>query len=215
MKIGVFDSGIGGKSVADAIKIALPNLEVIFKNDSKHVPYGAKQPDEILSYVQPILEQLIDDGCDALVIACNTVSTTLAPVLRRRLAVPIVALDPMVKPAVKLTKSGIIAVCATPATLTRRRYAHLKTHYAESATVLEPDCSDWAYLIEHDRVAEAKIEERINDVLNKGADVIVLACTHYHWIEEDIETLAKGRAVILQPETAIIQQLKRVLARLR
>ena len=215
MKIGVFDSGIGGKNVATAIKKAFPEDTVIFRNDPEHVPYGLRTPTEILELLTPVFQKLIADGCDVVVIACNTVSTTLVPALRERFDVPLVALVPMVKPAVRQTKSKVIAICATPATLNSPRYFELKEEFADGVTVLEPDCSDWAYLIEHNRADEAKIEERINEVLDKGADVIVLGCTHYHWIEDEIKSLAKGRATVLQPEAAIIRQLTRVLAPLR
>jgi glutamate racemase len=215
MKIGVFDSGIGGKSVANAIEKEFPEDEVFFRNDADHVPYGLKTPVEILELITPILEKLIDEGCQVIVIACNTVSTTLMPALKERFTIPFVALVPMVKPAAGLTTSKVIAVCATPATLQSPRYAELKEQYATGLTVLEPDCSDWAYLIEQNRLDEAKLESRINEVLDKGADVIVLGCTHYHWIENEIKELAEGRAVVLQPEEAIIRQLTRVLAPLR
>jgi glutamate racemase len=215
MKIGVFDSGVGGQSVANAIEAALPDDEVLFRNDPEHVPYGLRTPVEILELLTPIFQKLIDDGCQVIVIACNTVSTTLVPALRERFDVPLVALVPMVKPAARLTKSGIIAVCATPATLTSPRYAELKEQFASNVKVLEPDCSDWAYMIEHDRIDETKIASRIGEVLDEGADVIVLGCTHYHWIEAEIKALARGRATVLQPEEAIIRQLKRVIEPLR
>ena len=80
--------------------------------------------------------------------------------------------------------------------------------------MLEPDCGDWSAMIENQEVNEAAIARRINQVLDKNADVIVLACTHYHWIEEEINSLAAGKAQVIQPESAIIEQLKRVLAQL-
>jgi glutamate racemase len=120
----------------------------------------------------------------------------------------------MVKPAAALTRTGTIAVCATPTTLASPRYAELKKEYAVGVEVLEPDCSDWSAMIEHNRIETRKIDERINEVLGAKADVIVLACTHYHWVEEEIKELAKGKAQVIQPEKAIIEQLKRVIARL-
>jgi glutamate racemase len=213
MKIGVFDSGVGGLSVATAIRNALPELEVLLREDRQHLPYGKRQPAEILGFVTPIFQELIDAGCQVIVVACNTVSTTLIEDLRRRFAVPLIATEPMVKPAAALTKSGIIAVCATPTTLSSPRYAALKNEYAAGVTILEPDCSDWTMMIE-EKIDQEKIAVSISKVLKAGADVIVLACTHYHWIEQEIIDLAKGHAQVLQPEPAIIAQLKRVLAQL-
>lgn len=213
-KIGVFDSGVGGLSMADAVQVALPQAEVLLRQDKEHVPYGLRPPEEILRFVTPIFQELVDAGCRAIVVACNTVTTTLIGELRERFSVPLVAVEPMVKPAAALTKTKIIAVCATPTTLASPRYAELKREYASGLTVLEPDCSDWAAMIERKQVDEAAVAGRINEVLEAGADVIVLACTHYHWIEKEITELAAGRAAVLQPEPAVIRQLTRVLAQL-
>lgn len=210
-KVGVFDSGVGGKSVANAIEKAMPDIEVLFVNDVEHLPYGSKPPMEILGYVKPILKKLVDDGCEVIVVACNTVSTTLITELRELIKVPLIAVEPMVKPAAELTKSGVIAVCATPTTLASTRYTWLKETYAKAIKVVEPDCSDWTTMIESDQVDENKIASRINEAIDQKADVIVLGCTHYHWIEELIKQIANNRATVLQPEQPVIQQLKRVL----
>jgi glutamate racemase len=213
MKIGVFDSGIGGLSVAQAIQQALPDAEVLFMDDHEHLPYGTKTPKEILRYALPILEGLGDVGCEVIVVACNTVTTTLIEDLRSKIRVPLVGMEPMVKPAAELTKSGIIAICATPTTLASKRYKWLKQTYAKHVKVLEPDCSDWTQMIETKKVDRQKIHDRINSACQQGADVIVLGCTHYHWIEDEIRQIAAGRATVLQPEQPVIEQLKRVLKR--
>lgn len=214
MKIGVFDSGVGGRAVANAIKKAFPDADILLREDKKNLPYGNKTPEQLLELVAPILKQMVADGCQIIVVACNTVSTNIIEPLRRRIDVPLIALEPMVKPASQRTSSGTIAVCATPATLRSKRYAWLKQAYAADKTVLEPDCSDWASMIEADKVDVQNIQERIGDVLDKGADVIVLGCTHYHWIEKEIERLCVGRAVVIQPEEPVVAQLTRVIARL-
>lgn len=200
--------------MAQAIQRAIPGIEVLLREDREHVPYGTRSPAEILGFVIPIFQELVDAGCQVIVVACNTVSTTLIEELRQRFEVPLVAVEPMVKPAVALTKSKVIAVCATPTTLASKRYAELKRTFAAGITVLEPDCGDWARMIEHDQLDRQKIAGRINDSLGAGADVIVLACTHYHWIETDIVAIAAGKATVLQPEQAVIKRLKQVLSRL-
>lgn len=212
--IGVFDSGRGGESVAQAVKEAFPDSEVIFRDDSANLPYGNKAPAQLVDLVIPILREMTGQGCDVIVIACNTVTTTIIDQLREQIAVPLVGIEPMVKPAALQTQKGIVAVCATPATLKSERYSWLKDTYAKDITVLEPDCSDWAAMIQANNVDRQKVDGRIIEVLDAGADVIVLGCTHYHWIEQDIQKLAKGRAVVLQPEPAIIRQLSRVLTSL-
>lgn len=214
MKIGVFDSGVGGDSVARAIEKALPDLEIIYREDKAHLPYGNKSKEEIYGYVVPILREMIGDGCRVIVIACNTVTTNLIERLRSELSVPLVGLEPMVKPAAEQTKSGVIAICATPRTLTSERYQYLKKTYAQGVRVIEPDCSDWTMMIEDNKVNINAIKRRLDPVLAAGADQIVLGCTHYHWIEDLIRQIVRGRASVLQPEQPVIERLRQVLARL-
>jgi len=213
IRIGVFDSGMGGESVAKAITKALPDAQVTFVGDTKNLPYGSKTPDQLYAIVLPILQDLAQKN-DVVVVACNTVTTTLIGRLRKEISTPLVAVEPMVKPAANRTKSGIIAVCATPTTLASERYHQLKAEYAHNITVIEPDCSDWTAMIEAKQVDKQHVTERIQSVCQAGADVIVLGCTHYHWIEELINEIADGKAEVIQPESAIIEQLKRVISEL-
>jgi glutamate racemase len=213
ISIGVFDSGVGGLSVANAIQKALPDVKVILKEDSKNLPYGTKTPEQLLKLVEPILQQMISEGCQVIVVACNTVTTTIINELRHRISVPLIGMEPMVKPASEQTKTGIFAVFATPTTLASKRYAELKATYAQDKRVIEPDCSTWSYMIEHDEVDEDRIRRNVVLALDEGADIIVLGCTHYHWIETLIRSLAEGKAQVLQPEQPVIAQLKKVLER--
>lgn len=210
-KIGVFDSGVGGLSVAQAIEKALPKTKVVFVNDTKNVPYGTKSPQEVHRYVLPILKKLVKDGCDVIVIACNTVTTTLINKLREEIKVPLIGMEPMVKSAASQTHSGIIAVCATPATLKSERYEWLKETFAKDIAVIEPDCSRWSKMIETEKIDRDFIAGQIKHVCDQKADVIVLGCTHYHWIEDEIRMLAEGRALVLQPEQNVIRRVVRTL----
>lgn len=215
MKIGVFDSGVGGRSVVEAIKKELPALQILYSDDPDNLPYGNKPPEQLLKLVIPKLQKLESDGCQIVVVACNTVTTTIIEEVRKFIKVPVVAVEPMVKPASELTKTKTIAVCATPATLNSHRYQELLKDYAKHLTVLEPDCSDWVYLIENNSSDRSSIENRTREVCEEGADVIVLGCTHYHWIEEEIKSIADEYGTkVIQPETALIAQLTRVLATL-
>lgn len=214
MKIGVFDSGVGALAVIKAIRQELPDLEIVYKDDKAHLPYGSKTVTEIHGFLRPIFKEFIAEDCQAIVIACNTVTTNLIEELRAEFLVPMVGMEPAVKPAAEMSKSKVIAVCATPRTLASDRYAWLKGEYTEDVQVLEPDCGDWAMMIENDSVEREKIAKTIQDVLEAGADVIVLGCTHYHWIEELIKEIVDGRAAVIQPEAPVIRQLKRVLEQL-
>ena len=211
MIIGVFDSGVGGLSVANAIQKALPEANIVLKEDRANLPYGTKTPDQLFALVTPILEDLAAQGCEAIVVACNTVTTTIIQRLREVIAVPLIGMEPMVKPAVAMSKTGTIAVFATPTTLGSTRYAYLKEEYAKGVAVIEPDCSTWSFMVEHDDIDEEKIKQNVDTALEGNADVIVLGCTHYHWIEELIKSLAGDKATVLQPEQPVIAQLIRVL----
>lgn len=212
MKIGVFDSGVGGRSVANAIQDALPSHKVIYKSDTKNIPYGNKPIRAIHEFVLPILNKLSNLGCEVIVIACNTVSTNLIEELRKEVSVPLIAMEPMIKPAAEKTKTKTIAVCATPRTLESSRYKWLKDQYAKGIKVIEPDCGNWSYLIESKQTDNIKIEEVTNRLCEQGADVIVLGCTHYHWIEEEIKHTAGARAEVIQPEQPVINQLKKIIS---
>ena len=215
VKIGVFDSGVGGLSVANAIEKALPDAEVRYVCDAAHVPYGTKTKKELIKLALPVIKTLeTEDDCDVVVVACNTVTTMIIKQVREELRVPVVAIEPMIKPAASLTKTRVIAVCATPSTLQSRRYNELKQEYAKKIEVLEPDCANWALMIEQNKMDRRQIKSMIEDVISKSADVIVLGCTHYHWIEQDIRKLAKDRAQVIQPEQAIIKRLIETLGQL-
>jgi len=214
VKTGVFDSGVGGLSVANAIGRELPDLEIILKEDKQHLPYGSRDIEEIHGFIRPIFQEFIDEGCKAVVVACNTVTTNLISQLRQEFPIPMVGMEPMLKPAAERTKTGTIAVFATPRTLGSQRYAWLKGEYAKGMDILEPDCSDWALMIENNSLEREKVAKTIEDVINRGADEIVLGCTHYHWIEELVKKIADGRADVIQPEKPTIEQLKRVLRQL-
>lgn len=211
MKIGVFDSGVGGLSVANAIKAALPEHEILLREDKANLPYGTKTPEQLLELVTPILQEMVESGCQLIVVACNTVTTSIIEELRSRVSVPLIGMEPMVKPAAAATKTGVIGVFATPTTLRSARYKWLKDSFAASIKVVEPDCSTWSQMIETDSVDRQKIETAVKEALDASADVIVLGCTHYHWIEEEINELVAGKAVVMQPERPVIEQLKRVL----
>ena len=214
MKIGIFDSGVGGEAVAIAITRAMPDAELDIRDDKSNLPYGTKTHEELVKLVVPILLDMQHCGCQVIVIACNTVTTNIIGRLRQLLDVPLIGIEPMVKPAAALSKTKKIAVCATPATLGSARYKQLKERYCKNIEVFEPDCADWAQMIQDNEVNETLIRQRIEPLCRQGVDVVVLGCTHYHWIEDEIRQIAGKYAAVIQPEQPVIAQLRRVLAQL-
>lgn len=211
MKIGVFDSGIGGQAVARELQKAFPAASISVVDDKAHVPYGSRPVSEIIRLTDTAIQPLLQTS-DVIVLACNTATAAAIETLRQRYPhTPFVGLEPMIKPAAAMTKTGVVAICATPATLQSERYQNLKSRYAQDIIVLEPDCSNWAHMIEHDHIDEQIIKTAIGDACNQGADVIALACTHYLWIQQRIETYAAGRATVIKPASAIARQVARVV----
>ena len=212
MKIGVFDSGIGGKSVAEVIERSLPAAEVIYVCDSMHVPYSDRPQAEIIELTDRAIQPLLEADCDIIVIACNTATAAAIEFLRSKYPKDkFIGLEPMVKPAAERTKSGKIVVCATPYTLSSERYQRLKQTYATDVLVYEPDCSRWAQLIEEDAISATEIEQALAGPLEEGADVIALACTHYHWIKAKIQQLAGERAAVIDPSEAVVARIRNLI----
>jgi glutamate racemase len=118
----------------------------------------------------------------------------------------------MIKPAAQRSKTGVIAVLATPMTLKSHRYATLKHQWAAKLTVIEPDCSSWATLIEHDAAARIDVESVVKDIKRWDADVIVLGCTHYHWLKDRIKAAAGPGVQVLEPSDAIGARLDSLLS---
>jgi glutamate racemase len=117
----------------------------------------------------------------------------------------------MLKPAATLTKTNNIAVLATTGTLKSKRYLDLKTKWASKLNVIEPDCSTWAELIESGRISEIDIKATVQPLIKTGVDVIVLGCTHYHWIKQQIIDSADSNVVILEPSDSIAKRIKTLL----
>lgn len=212
MKLGVFDSGIGGEAIASSLQKAFPAADIVIVNDRANVPYGDKSPSEVVRLTDAALQPLLSSGCDIIVIACNTATALAIEWLREQYPTQqFIGLEPMIKVAAKQTKTGIVAVCATPATLASDRYKKLKQDFAHDITCLELDCREWAAMIEHGAIDEQHIEKTILAALHQQADVIVLACTHYHWIREVIERSAGSSAVIIDPSVAIINRVRQLM----
>jgi glutamate racemase len=214
MKLGIFDSGIGGEAVAQSLGTAFPEAAIMIVNDREHVPYGDRTIEDITQLTDTAIQPLLEAQCDVIIIACNSATAAAIETLRERYPQqPFIGLEPMVKPATSLTKSGVVAICATPATLSSNRYQNLKQKYGNGTTILEPNCQQWARMIEDNDINESHIEKTIETVCTQGADVIVLACTHYHWIREVIEKTAAGRATVLDPSDAIARRVSQLLER--
>jgi glutamate racemase len=212
MKLGIFDSGIGGEAVAVALQKTFPTADMLVVNDKENVPYGDKTADQVIALTNTAIQPLLLAHCDIIILACNTATALAIETLRNTYPdQKFIGIEPMIKSAAANTRSGIVVVCATPATLKSHRYHNLVNRYGHSLTILEPDCRNWAYWIENNQLNRAHIAYVVETACQQGADVIVLGCTHYHWIKELIVELAAGRAVVIEPSDAIGRRVVQLL----
>ncbi|MFK8056809.1 MAG: glutamate racemase [Saprospiraceae bacterium] len=215
--IGIFDSGLGGLSVFRLLPALLPAERFVYVADSGRAPYGPRPQEEIIEFSEEIVEYLIDvEQCKVIVIACNTATAAAADVLRKRYPkIPIIGMEPAVKPAAQATISGKVGVMATAGTFGSERYAELMSQYGRDIEVIEDPCVGLVTLIEEGELSSprlsAKLETIVTPMIEAGVDTIVLGCTHFPLVQEAIAETAGEGVTIIDPAPAVARQLVRVL----
>jgi glutamate racemase len=213
--IGVFDSGVGGISVLRHIRAILPGERLIYVADSGHVPYGDKPPSYIEQRARTISRFLIEQGADAIVIACNTATAAAAATLRAEFALPIVAMEPAVKPAVTATKRGVVGVLATIGTLQSARFAALLEKHAGDVEIVTQGCPGLVEQVERADLngpdTRELVERYVVPLLERGADTIILGCTHYPFLAPLIRSVAGEDVALVDTGAAVARQLERRL----
>lgn len=213
--IGVFDSGVGGLSVLREIRRELPGEDLLYVADSGYAPYGEKPVAAIESRAIAITEFLLAHGAKAIVVACNTATGAAARVLRSRYPVPLVAMEPALKPAVERTRSGVVGVLATRQTLASHNFSVLMGRVAQGAEVLLQPCPGLVDRVEAGDLdgeqTRALLQGYIDPLLAKGADALVLGCTHYPFLRGLIQELAGPQVLVLDSGAAVARQVRRRL----
>jgi len=217
--IGVFDSGVGGISVLKHIRAAMPSEHLLYVADSKFAPYGSKTPEFIRERADAIAGFLMEKGAKALVVACNTATAAAAEYLRSQYAIPIIAMEPAVKPAAQVTKTGVIGVLATSGTLKSAQFAALLEHYGQQVEVVTQACHGLVECIERGDLTgaetEALLSRYIQPLLDAHADTIVLGCTHYPFVRPLIEKLVGPDVALVDTGRAVARHLKHRLEALQ
>ncbi|CAN1519414.1 MurI Glutamate racemase [Burkholderiaceae bacterium] len=213
--IGVFDSGVGGLSVLRAIRAALPFENLIYVADSGHAPYGDQTEAYITQRTLRVGQWLVESGVKAITIACNTATVVAARSLREHTALPVVAIEPAIKPAVAQTRSGVVGVLATRQTVQSESVARLcALHGAEVRIVLQA-CPGWVALVEqadlHSAQTEALVRQYVQPLIDQGADTLVLGCTHYPFLRDTIQRVAGEGVTLIDPAEAVARELVRRL----
>lgn len=213
--IGIFDSGVGGLSVVKAINELMPNEKLIYVADSQYTPYGDRDPEFISQRVHKITEFLMSEHVKALVIACNTATAAAVKTLREQLSLPIIGLEPALKPAIEYSKTKRLGVLATQYTLDSQKYAELKVRYANNVSIIEKASPLFVELVERSPEIGNKeialIENELHSFQNEGIDSLVLGCTHYPFLQKTIQKIMGPQVRLFESGLPVAKELKRKL----
>jgi glutamate racemase len=213
--IGVFDSGVGGLSVLREVRSELPAEDLIYVADSGYAPYGDRSAEYVRGRAVAVMEFLRGEGAKAVVVACNTATGIAVEALRQRYDVPIVAIEPAVKPAAARTRSGIVGVLATTQTLAGQRFARLVSTHAEGVEVLTQAAPALVDRVEAGQLGSSStrslVEQYVRPMLDKGADTIVLGCTHYPFLADVIREVAGPDITVIDSAAPVARELRRRL----
>jgi glutamate racemase len=214
--IGIFDSGVGGLSIWREIARQLPGESTVYVADQAHLPYGPKPADTLRGYAEGITRFLLAEGCKAVVVACNSASAAALRHLRAAFAdTPFIGMEPAVKPAAEHTRSRVVLVLATPATLEGELFTATTDRYARDIKVVGEPCPGLVAQIEAGAADSAETERMLRAFLAPGlaagADHVILACTHYPFVLERIRRIVGPSVQVVDPAPAVVRQLGRVL----
>ncbi|HEX2081357.1 MAG TPA: glutamate racemase [Longimicrobium sp.] len=213
--VGVFDSGVGGLSVAREIRRALPAEHLLYVSDNAYLPYGDRTEEEVRARTVAIGEWIQAQGAKVLVVACNTASGAALEALRERLAIPVIGLEPALKPAVRETRNGRVGVMATRGTLRSARFQRLVDAYADGVQVVRDPCPGLADLVEDGLLAGPALAERMERYVaplrEAGVDTVVLGCTHYVFVRDAVQAALGPEVRLLDSGAAIARRTRQIL----
>lgn len=213
--VGVFDSGVGGLSVAREIRRARPAEHLLYVADTAYVPYGDRSEAEVRARTLAIGEWVQAQGAKVLVVACNTASGAALEALRERLVIPVIGLEPALKPAVRETRVGRVGVMATRGTIASARFQRLVDNYADGVQVVRDPCPGLADLVEDGMLAGPELDVRIRDYVaplrEAGVDTVVLGCTHYVFVRDAIQNALGPDVRLLDSGDAIARRTRQIL----
>lgn len=212
--IGLFDSGIGGTSIWKEINNLMPNEDTIYLADSKNAPYGQKTKTEIINLCFKNIEILLEHNCKIIVVACNTATTNAISEMRANYNIPIIGIEPAIKPAVISTQTSKIGILATKGTITSSLFAE-KIKLYPNVEVIEQIGYKLVDLIEAGKInsEETKylLKEYLSPMVKKGIDTLILGCTHYPYLRPIIQTILPDNIRIIDSGLAVAKQTQQVL----
>ena len=209
--IGVFDSGVGGLSVLREIRAQLPHERLIYIADSRHVPYGNKSQAFIRERALALAEFLCRQQAKAIVVACNTATAAAAELLRRRLALPVIGMEPAVKPAAAASHNRKIGILATEGTLKSARFAALLSRFADGMQVHTQSCHGLVEQVERGETDSQATRDLLKRYLapltHAGVDTIILGCTHYPFLKVLIADIVGPQIALIDTGAAVARHL--------
>lgn len=216
--IGIFDSGVGGLSVAREIRALLPSESMIYVGDQANVPYGPRSAEQIIQFSSGITQLLIEEGAKIIVVACNTASGAALSSLRANFPrISFIGMEPAIKPASEKTRSGVIGVLATPNTFAGELYHRTLQRFAGDKHVIEDPCVGLVERIEAGELDRGATQEILTSALEPmlaaGVDSIVMGCTHYPFVMPLIRQIVGDKIELINPAPAVARQTQAVLTR--
>ncbi len=212
--VGVFDSGVGGISVMRTARVLLPGEDFLYFGDTAHAPYGTKPPEEVKGYVLRIAEHLMNQGAKAILIACNTATSVAAETLRATVKIPVIGMEPALKPAALMRHGGRILVMATPVTLRLPKFQRLMEQYGEGTYPVP--CPGLMEFVERGELEGEELRSHLKGLLspfkNESVDAVVLGCTHYIFLRQMIQGLFPPKTAVLDGNIGTVRQLTRRLS---
>lgn len=214
--IGIFDSGLGGISVWQALYDALPFESLIYLGDGLRCPYGSRSETEVKAFTEEAVERLLAEGCKMIVIACNTATAVAIKYLRDKYPnIPFVGLEPAVKPAALTTKSGVIGVLATERSLQGDHFRRAEAKYGEDVKILKRVGVGFVEAVEANEENTPETAELVRKavvpLVEAGADKIVLGCTHYPFLRDVIASVVGDGVEIIDSSEAVARRVATLL----
>ena len=213
--IGVFDSGVGGLSILDEALQQLPHHNYIYFADSANAPYGDKPPQWIAERSLQICRYLMEQDCSAIVVACNTATAEAIATIRSTLDIPIIGVEPGIKPAAMQSQNGIVGVLATEATLNSDKFNALLATLPEHCQFIKQAGAGLVPLIEAGLIEtpemQALLRSHLKPIQDQGADTLVLGCTHYPFLKKMIRAVVGDSMTLIDTSDAVVRQLLRQL----
>ncbi|MHC5354033.1 glutamate racemase [Myroides sp. LJL115] len=212
--IGLFDSGIGGTTIWRELITLLPCEDTIFLADQKNAPYGVKSKQVIVDLCMKNIDYLLSKNAKIIVIACNTATTNAVKELRNHYQVPIIGIEPAIKPATILTKTSKIGVLATKGTITSDLFTSTIKLYPQ-VEIIEQIGYDLVTLIESGQINSPQmtilLQQYLQPMVEKGIDTLVLGCTHYPYLKQQIQKVIPNNITIIDSGQAVAKQTKKIL----